>query len=185
MIMHLGFKMMFFGTGVIYLSIGFLFWFWFGDHSTGYIWRQVILRGWSSTAASLLVEPIRIVIGAQQVIGTSMLAAIALEGGAVTILKAPAVSILRYTNTGPMDLWPSFYFGWKARKGWSINLALGMIIPMVVSFWASQFMSPMILVDIHPEVIVGEEVVTLVSEGLANLEAGMVNYANRKVSYSK
>ncbi|KAG8158818.1 hypothetical protein KVR01_011261 [Diaporthe batatas] len=83
--------------------IGFL---WSNPNGTGNneIWLKIVLHGWVLKSLTMSTVVLRVAIGAQTRIATSMLASIVMETKGVALHRSAAVSALRYVNNGPQSL---------------------------------------------------------------------------------
>jgi hypothetical protein len=127
---------------------------WFGDRSNDR-WRLIMVDGWVGQAITLSTLAIRLSVAAQAGAATAMLASISMESsrhGGVTLVDAPALSLVRYTNSGPVMTFPTFF-----RNARSVGRR---VLPCVAASLAlttliSQFTSTLLLWDVRSGVLPG------------------------------
>lgn len=84
-------------------SLVVLNWAWFNSQDDK-TWRGLITSGWLPRTIALCSLVIRWSVSFQATIATSMLAAIVLERHGISLERLATVSIIRHSNTGPLDL---------------------------------------------------------------------------------
>lgn len=91
-------------------AISALSFLWFGDDSNK-TWTKLMVDGWVGQAITLCTLAIRLAVATQASTAVAMLATISLESkrrGGVLLADAPAISLARYVNTGPLASIPTF-----------------------------------------------------------------------------
>ncbi|KAI0544799.1 hypothetical protein F4679DRAFT_563568 [Xylaria curta] len=130
----------------LFISIGFVSWLWFGDEKDAQR-RRLILGGYVDIAVTLSSIFIRTAVTTQATTIVAMLAALALESsscGGVRLRDAPAMSVARYSNSGPLSALLLFWSALKCRCNWP----LGLILLATSTSVASQFTSTFLLKDL-------------------------------------
>ncbi|KAI0859696.1 hypothetical protein F4860DRAFT_515673 [Xylaria cubensis] len=128
------------------ISIGFISWLWFGDEGDARR-RRLILDGYVEIAITLSSILIRTAVTTQATMVVAMLAALALEPsgcGGVRLRDAPAMSIARYSNSGPLSVLLLFLKALKHKCNWP----LGLILLTTYTSVASQLTSTLLLKDL-------------------------------------
>ncbi|KAI0188126.1 hypothetical protein EV127DRAFT_133921 [Xylaria flabelliformis] len=128
------------------VSIGFISWLRFGNEEDAQR-RRLILDGYVEIAVTLSSILIRTAVTTQATMVVAMLAALALESsgcGGVGLRDAPAMSIARYSNSGPLSVLLLFFSALKRRCNWPLALILLTTYTSV----ASQFTSTLLLRDL-------------------------------------
>ncbi|KAI1736106.1 hypothetical protein F4680DRAFT_433363 [Xylaria scruposa] len=131
----------------LFISIGFVSWLWLGDEEDTQR-RRLILDEYVEIAVTLSSILIRVSVTTQATTVVAMLAALALESsgcGSVRLRDAPAMSIARYSNSGPLSALLLFWNALKHRCNWPLGLALLTTYTSV----ASQFTSTLLLKDLN------------------------------------
>ncbi|KAI0449663.1 hypothetical protein F5B21DRAFT_34790 [Xylaria acuta] len=130
----------------LFVAIGFVSWLWFGDEGDAQR-RRLILDGYLEIAVTLSSIFIRTAVTTQATTVVAMLAALALESsgcGGVRLRDAPAMSIARYSNSGPLSALLLFWSALKHRCNWPLALILLTTYTSVTS----QFTSTLLLKDL-------------------------------------
>lgn len=126
-------------------AISFL---WFGGDANSN-WRRVMIEGWIGRAVTLSSLAIRLAVVTQAGAAVAMLASISIEAkSGVALLEVPALSIARYTNTGPIMSTVTF---WRNRNV-PIFLAVAFLACTTL---ASQFTSTLLLWDVRSGSVLG------------------------------
>lgn len=139
-----------YGFGYITIggSISFLIFLWSND-GTGSIWRQIAMAGWMPRCISLTSSILRVTIAVQAACATSILAAILMQGFHIHILAVPALSMMRWENSGPFALarllWPRFT---------SHSFIMIWVIILTLNTFMSQILSTLLLTDVGQSAIV-------------------------------
>ncbi|KAK4449742.1 hypothetical protein QBC34DRAFT_379803 [Podospora aff. communis PSN243] len=146
------------GTLLIFACVAFLAFLWLSDESNT-AWRNIVVSGWVTRSITIMAFVLRAVTAAQAVVATSTVASILLQTPQTKLSSAAAVSIARFTNTGPMALLPHLH----GRVGWPIHLLLGTMLAMYI---ALQLTSTLLLSGVSRGTIV-------TTETLPNLNYGV------------
>lgn len=127
---------------VLMASIGVLTWFWFAPPSSSR-WRAVVLSPYFTQAITITGILIRTSTGILAVKTTAMIVSIAVERQGVLAQDVAPMSILRYSNAGPMSL-VEFLF-----NGESFGVVLHLLTALVlVVTTACQFTSTLLFADL-------------------------------------
>lgn len=135
----------------IVVALGFL-WFLWSSNGSNEIWRQIMVAGWLTRIITILSMIIRLSASFQGTAAASMLAAVALERGQLSISKSAAASLIRSINGGPLDLLWLFRGGiFLKRKRSTAVLVFG----LVLTTGLSQLTSTALLSDLKPGLVPG------------------------------
>ena len=167
------------GSLVALAALAFLWYLWKAEGSPGganatALWRWVAVNEALLQAVTLLSAALRVVLSAQAVVGTAMVASLLLERHGVPLNNVAEVSILRSANPGPLRLTSlllsstSFLRTAKMPILLMFNLLLGVV--------ASHFFSTLLVSDLEIALLVGDPQVTALgsdmdtgSQGLARM----------------
>ncbi|EMD95311.1 hypothetical protein COCHEDRAFT_1211264 [Bipolaris maydis C5] len=117
-----------FGTILILASFGFLSFLWFAD-ARNEVWRQIVETNWTTRSITLTALVIRTAVSAHAFVTTAMLAALALQWHQVPIPSFAAVSLIRFSNSGPHGLIRYFIqSGGSSRRGLLTLLAVALAV---------------------------------------------------------
>lgn len=156
MIDRLGLKIIITNIGAVFLlslSVLALSFLWFGGEENEN-WRRVMIGGWVGQAVTLSTLAIRLAVSVQAGTAVAMLASVLLEStslGGVLLSEAPALSIARFVNTGPLRSLLSF----GKSTQWNLNFSTLSISALAATTLVSQFTSTLLLWDIQPSAIPG------------------------------
>ncbi len=139
------------GTTVILIAVGLLCFLWFSDHMNT-TWRLIMINNWATRAVTLGSIAIRWAVASQSVVLTSILAGLALEQHGINLHQFATVSLLRYSNTGPINLL-QYYLK-------NLEFGPGMWVPALVALLSitttlSQFSSTSLLSDVRIGTVTG------------------------------
>ena len=96
--------------GGIPLQVGimiFLGYLWFQQHlidDYSHVWRIIVLSSWMAPTVTLSTVILRLVVGAQLVVCTCLVAGLMLETASTSFQDAPKLAVLRAYNGGPWDI---------------------------------------------------------------------------------
>lgn len=116
---------------------------WFGDNNNK-TWTNLMIHGWIGQSVTLCTLAIRLAVATQASTAVAMLAAISLESkrrGGVPLADAPAISLARYVNTGPMASFPAF----RNNVSWSNFGTIFLMVLLSVCILTSQFTSTLLM----------------------------------------
>lgn len=131
---------------LLFVSLSALSFLWFGNESNIH-WRYIMINGWVSQVVTLATLAIRLAVGIQASTAVAMLAGVSLEAsGGVVLGEAPALSICRYVNTGPLSTLPVF---WRNATGPNGNYPFATIVLLAICALLSQFSSTLLLWDVR------------------------------------
>jgi hypothetical protein len=139
------------GFIVIPPVIAFLVFLW-ASNGDNYVWRQIALAGWVARCISLASAILRITIAIQAGAGTSIIAALTLQRYEVRLPNAPAVSMLRWQNSGPHVLARLMMSTPKTSPALFL-----IILTMTLIAITSQFMSTILLADLNQSLTFSNE----------------------------
>src|SRR5271154_2645448 len=91
------------GYAVIGGCIAFLIFLWSSD-GNNLVWQHIARGGWMTRCVSLSSTLVRLAIAIQAASATSIIAAVLLQEYRVRLLHAPALSMMRWENSGPWAL---------------------------------------------------------------------------------
>lgn len=91
------------GTLVILLAFAYVSFLWWSESSNS-TWHQIVLNSWVAPSVTLASLAIRTSISFQAIVSTAMVAALALQWHQVDIADSAAVSLFRFSNSGPSSL---------------------------------------------------------------------------------
>ncbi|KAJ8130454.1 hypothetical protein O1611_g3175 [Lasiodiplodia mahajangana] len=131
----------------LFISLGSISWIWFGRETID-DWRRLVLTNRLDIIVTTISVFIRLAIATQATTVISMLASLALEEdshGGVELRKIPAMSIARYSNTGPLSVLLLF---WKGLRPGLNCLFVATLIITYTSIVA-QFTSTLLLRDLY------------------------------------
>ncbi|KAJ3567298.1 hypothetical protein NPX13_g6821 [Xylaria arbuscula] len=137
---------------------GFLTFLWFGHGSSPEatdatsLWRFLALHNYFPQAITICSVALRITVGIQATICTSMLAALILEKYGVRKTQGAWLSIMRSINDGPMKLGGLLVKGPRARF---LLVETWLTFLIIIITLALQFSSTLLLSDIDDFVILG------------------------------
>lgn len=152
------------GTAVILLAVGLLCFLWFSDHMNT-TWRLIMINNWATRAVTLGSIAIRWAVTSQSVILTSILAGLALEQHGISLHQFATVSLLRYSNTGPINLL-QYYLT-------NLEFGPGMWVPVLVALLSitttlCQFSSTSLLSDVRIGTVTGFPQILTMPSGMNN-----------------
>ena len=152
------------GTTIILLAVGLLCFLWFSNH-TNTTWRLIVINNWATRAVTLGSIAIRWAVTSQSVVLTSILAGLALEQHGISLHQFATVSLLRYSNTGPINLL-QYYFT-------NLEFGPGMWVPALVALLSitttlSQFSSTSLLSDVQIGTVTGFPQTLTMPSGINN-----------------
>jgi len=104
-----GSLVMFLGTVVELVALGFLAFLWTGEGAPGGAeappaWRNIVLRGWTTQAVTLSSVALRAAVDLQSAVCTSLAAALMLEASEVQYRDISLFSMARAMNAGPWTI---------------------------------------------------------------------------------
>lgn len=135
---------------LLFVSLSALSFLWFGNEGNIH-WRYIMINGWVSQAVTLATLAIRLAVGIQASTAVAMLASMSLEAsGGVLLGEAPALSISRYVNTGPLSTLPVF---WRNATGPNGNYPFITIVLLAICTLLSQFSSTLLLWDVRSSTV--------------------------------
>ena len=145
---------------------------WFGNQDNT-AWRRIMIGGWVGQTVTLTTLVVRLAISTQAATALAMLASILLEQSGVLLHNAPAASIARYQNNGPLlSLLP---FWREARRGKSVFIFC-LVAALACTTSLLQLSSTILLWDIRPGFAHGfeETVPAVVGYNLSNILSASV-----------
>lgn len=173
---RLGRYLLFCNIGALILLLGaisVLSFLWFGNDSDSH-WTTVMIDGWVGQAVTLSTLAVRLAVATQASTAVSMLAAIQLEAKqsrGVLLADAPAISVARHGNTGPLTSILTFWNDTSRRK---CGIILPLMAILAICTFISQFTSTLLLWDIRVGVVHGVSQTTRGAVGM-----GMKGYIGR------
>ena len=135
----------------IVTALGFL-WFLWSSNGSNEVWRQIMVNAWVTRVITILAMIIRLCVGFQATAATSMLAAVALERGQISISKSAAASLIRSINGGPLDLLWLFGAGVSLKRKLSTVV---LVFGLILTTGLSQLTSTALLSDLKPGLVPG------------------------------
>lgn len=141
-------------------TLGFIAFLWFGYGPTPeaanatWVWRQLALRGWMSRAITLSSLALQLIIDAQVIICTSMIAALLLERCSIRRLDVARISVMRGTDSSALKLAQLVLFS----KRWAVfsHIETWLVLLLGLLGLALQFTSTILLSDLRPYVMAGD-----------------------------
>lgn len=109
------------------------------------VWEMIVFSGWILRVITLTSIIIRTAMTMQATVFCMVLASITLQRGGVLIQNAAAVSIYRFTNSGPHNMILPLFF---AQRGWKSDIAMVMTALLSLTTVCSQFTSTILLMDL-------------------------------------
>ncbi len=148
------------GGSLVSLGVlAFLFYLWLGKGtddgaSSQYVWRRIVVGQALGPTVTIASAILRIIISAQALAGTSLIAAIILERHGVPLAYLAEMSVLRCENSGPIRmvslmLSSRFFF-------WNTKLPFILTIILLVGALGSQFTSTLLVSDLGIIPLVGD-----------------------------
>ena len=134
----------------ILASFTFVSFLWWSD-SGNETWRRIMTNSWTTRSVTLAALAIRSAITAQALVGTAMLAALTFQWQQVTLLNAPAISMLRFANSGPSSL--SLHSLKKSSIHQPLVGLLAIFLTLIIT--AVNISSTALLYDLHLKVLPG------------------------------
>ena len=148
------------GQTLLLVLIGFLTFLW-SAHGSALeaanappLWSRIAIRGWMIQTITLCSLVIRLVVSAQSMICTSMVAALSLEKSFVRKSQAPWFSVMRSINDGPRHLLKLIIVSRTTRV--LRHTEFWLILFVAITALGLQFTSTILLSDMHDSVIVGD-----------------------------
>jgi hypothetical protein len=151
------------------LALSFLFsvapliylgWLWNADANQGNAMRRsIITTHWATTSITVAAIAIRTASSTQTVLGTSMLAALALENPGIRLKYAADFSIMRFLNSGPLQSLKVFIQGIRGR-GLTLHgiCSVGLVILLALITTVLQFTSTILLGDIREGLLLSQSI---------------------------
>ncbi|KAI5839040.1 hypothetical protein DFP73DRAFT_245092 [Morchella snyderi] len=109
------------------------------------VWEMIVFSGWILRVITLTSIIIRTSMMMQATVFCMVLASITLQRGGVLMQNAAAVSIYRFTNSGPHNMIIPLFF---AQRGWKSDIAMVMTALLSLTTVCSQFTSTILLMDL-------------------------------------
>ncbi|KAH0605279.1 uncharacterized protein H6S33_005261 [Morchella sextelata] len=109
------------------------------------VWEMIVFSGWILRVITLTSIIIRTAMTMQATVFCMVLASITLQRGGVLMQNAAAVSIYRFTNSGPHNMILPLFF---AQRGWKSDVAMTMTALLSLTTVCSQFTSTILLMDL-------------------------------------
>ncbi|GAP85616.1 hypothetical protein SAMD00023353_1301210 [Rosellinia necatrix] len=139
---------------------GFLTFLWFGHGSNEaadatHLWRFIALHGYFAQTITICSVALRIVVGIQATICTSMIAALILEKYGTEKRHVAWLSVMRSLNDGPLKL-GGLLLSQRPRAVF-LQAETWLTLIVIVVTIALQFSSTLLLSDINDFVIVGNQ----------------------------
>lgn len=165
---RLGQYLVFYNIGAIILllgSVSVLSFLWFGNDSNSH-WTTVMIDGWVGQAVTLSTLAVRLAVATQASTAVAMLATIQLEakqGRGVLLADAPAISVARHGNTGPLTSILTF---WNDASWTKCGIILPLMVILALCTLISQFTSTLLLWDVRSGVVHGFSHHTLGAVGM-------------------
>ncbi|RDA83666.1 hypothetical protein CP532_4679 [Ophiocordyceps camponoti-leonardi (nom. inval.)] len=139
------------GTAVIIATTGFLYFFWTesetaatNSRTPSALWNAIVFSGWAARAITISSILIRLAIGLQSGLMTTMLASIVIEKRGVYLPQLPALSIMRCISSGAQNLFEPLASGPRNVETFCYSVIA--ILAVAVSM-ASNFTSTLLLAD--------------------------------------
>lgn len=128
-----------------------------------WVWRQLAIRNWMPQAITLASIVLRVVIGIQAIICTSMVAALLLERLSIPRSQVAHASVMRGINDGPWKL-VMLLLSYKSKVSHVIwHPEAWLILWVALLSLALQFTSTILLSDMHSFVMTGDSNATTVN----------------------
>ncbi|KAI1764091.1 hypothetical protein GGR53DRAFT_332380 [Hypoxylon sp. FL1150] len=146
------------GTAVTLLVLGFLIFLWFGEgpvtggEQASHVWRNIMLGEWLPQLITLSSLVMRLMIGAQASICTSMCAALILEIRKVLKSQAPQYSVIRALNDGPFNLIKLYLR--QIPNDFSLHPEFILLVCLCLTALGTQFSSTILLSDLDAASVV-------------------------------
>lgn len=146
------------GTAVDLLVLGFLIFLWFGEgpvtggEQASPVWRTIMLGEWLPQFITLSSLVMRLTIGAQASLCTSMCAALILERRKVLKSQAPQYSVIRALNDGPFNLIKLSIR--QIPNNFSLHLEFILLVCLCLAALGTQFSSTILLSDLDAASII-------------------------------
>ncbi|KAK3329942.1 hypothetical protein B0H66DRAFT_41916 [Apodospora peruviana] len=141
------------GTLLILGCIAFLGFLWLSNENNS-VWHDIVLSGWLTRSITIVAAVLRGVTAAQAVVATSVVASLLLHSAQTKLASAPAISIARFTNTGPHALLPHLH----RRVAWVFWLLVGIMVAVAA---ALQLTSTLLLSGVGRGTIITNKTVTI------------------------
>ncbi|KAI1778524.1 hypothetical protein F4818DRAFT_456322 [Hypoxylon cercidicola] len=146
------------GTVVTLTVLGFLIFLWFGEGSTtggehaSHVWRKIMLRGWLPQLTTLSSLVMRLTIGAQASLCTSLCAALVLERRKILKSQAAEYSVIRALNDGPFNLIKLALR--QIPDNFPLHPEFLLLVCLFLAALGTQFASTILLSDLGPASVV-------------------------------
>ncbi len=140
-----------YGGSVASLGIlSFLLYLWL---SQGALWRLIVLNNGLAQTVTLCSTFLRLILTAQAVIATSLIASILLERYGVPLSSAAEISITRSVNSGPFML-SALMLGsnWFLRTA---RIPISLAVTLMALVLSSQFISTLLISDLRSAALDG------------------------------
>ena len=142
------------GASLVFIvaALSFPAFLWFGSHDNT-SWRRIALGGWMTRAVAISSLVIRTGASLQEIVATAMLAALALERAKVPLHDIAPFSMLRNSNSGPLQL-SYLLIRWMGKE-WIQWVVPSLSLLLLMAGTAIQFSSTILLSDLGPVAIPG------------------------------
>jgi hypothetical protein len=136
------------GAGLILGCMGFICFLWLSDEENS-VWRRIVMAGWITRSITIAALLVRWAVTTQAAICTSMVASLFLNSFQVPLPNVAAISLMRFSNTGPHSLLLSL-----PRPPGTQTVLLGIIVfVMAVVTFSLQFISTALLSNVGTGII--------------------------------
>ncbi|KAJ2983298.1 hypothetical protein NUW58_g6272 [Xylaria curta] len=116
------------------------------------IWGSIVDGQWVTQTTTLAALIVRTTISVQAIVATPMLTAFLLETRGIRLQDAAEVSILRFSNPGPLLSLPVLFQSTQDLKGWAILILIALLAVVTT---ALRFVSTILFTDIRQGLLSG------------------------------
>jgi hypothetical protein len=134
--------------------LGLLWYVWKAGDLT-VIWRWIVLNSWLTEVVTILSAILQIVVLAQSVLATSLIAGLLIEKHGVPLTRVAEVSILRNANYGPSTLLWMFFSSTSFLR--TAKMPIILALNLVSGFVAAPFLSAVLFTDLDIRNVAGQE----------------------------
>ncbi|KAF2143156.1 uncharacterized protein K452DRAFT_201534, partial [Aplosporella prunicola CBS 121167] len=158
-------------------ALSFLSFLWFGDDNIS-SWRHIMANRWISQAITISTLLIRFAVATQASTAVTMLAALSFEAPrGVLLTKAPALSLARYVNTGPLTSIMPFLSSGRPPKCSRPPTIFSVICILALCTLISQATSTLLLWDISSSFVQGLPRTSSAGTGMSMMAYKEIIYA--------
>jgi len=139
-------------------ALAFVWYLWKGEGTPGgadatAVWRWIVVNEAVLQAVTLLSAALRVVLSAQAILGTAMVAALLLERHGIPLANVAEVSMLRSSNSGPLKLTSLLLSSTSFLR--TAKMPILLMLNLLFGAMASNFFSTLLTYDLEIVALVG------------------------------